>query len=165
MLTQQRLKELLSYDQGTGIFIWSTKKSKRIKIGDIAGCKNPDGYIYIRVDGKGYFAHRLAWLYVYEKMPEKEIDHINEIRDDNRMCNLRLANHQENGQNQSNPRTHNTSGFLGVSWHKCGKKWRAYITLNGKIKHLGYFNTAEEAHAAYLCAKREYHLFWVEKQF
>ena len=162
MITQQRLKELLSYDPETGLFINLTQRRPQAKIGSVAGCKNNNGYIRIMIDGKSYLAHRLSWLYSYGDFPEKELDHINEIKDDNRINNLRLATHKENGQNVSSPGINNNSGFRGVCWHKRDKKWRAQIKLNGKIKYLGSFNTSEEAYECYLKAKREMHTFWVE---
>lgn len=161
-LTQQRLKELLSYDPETGLFINLTQRRPQAKIGSVAGCKHYSGYIHIKIDNKKYMAHRLAWLYVYGEMPKKELDHINEIKDDNRIVNLRLATHKENGQNVSSPRIDNNSGFRGVSWDKKAKKWCAQIGINGKYKNLGYFVTPEEAYEAYLKAKRKIHTFWVE---
>ena len=163
-LTQERLQELLSYDPGTGIFTNLKSRGNRIKIGSVAGSKNPNGYVHIQIDYKKYQAHRLIWLYVYGEFPEKSLDHINEVKDDNRLVNLRLATHQENHQNQSSPQTNNTSGYLGVCWHKQHGKWLARIMANGKHKHLGLFNTAEEASEAYLTAKRKLHQFWVEEK-
>jgi len=157
------IKTYLSYNPNTGIFTWITKNTNRIKINDIAGHKNSEGYIHIRFDGKLYLAHRLAWLYVNGELPKKDIDHINEIKDDNRICNLRLATPQENTHNQSSPMSTNASGFRGVHWHKQDKKWRARITVNGKAKSLGLFDTAEEAHEAYLKAKKELHPFWMKE--
>ena len=161
-ITQKRLQELLSYDPETGLFINLTQRRGPAKKGSIAGCKRHNGYIYIKIDGKQYRAHRLAWLYVHGNFSGKDLDHINEIKTDNRIVNLRLATNQENGHNVSNPSINNTSGFLGVTWHKQYQKWQAQITTNGKYKHLGYFNTAEEAYKTYLKAKREFHLFWIE---
>jgi len=163
-ITQKRLQELLSYDPETGLFINLTQRSSRAKKGSTTGCKRQDGYIHIKLDYKLYFAHRLAWLYVHGNFPEKDIDHINEIKGDNRLVNLRLATNQENMHNISSPQINNTSGFLGVSWDKNAQKWRARIIINKKYKHLGYFNTAEEAYEAYLKAKRELHPFWVEEK-
>ena len=163
-LTQERLKELLHYDHDTGIFTNLKSRGKRIKIGSVAGTKNSNGYVHIQIDYKKYQAHRLIWLYVYGEFPEKSLDHINEVKDDNRLVNLRLATHQENHQNQSSPQTNNTSGYLGVYWHKGAKKWRAQIQVNGKKKYLGYFDTAEEASKAYVTAKRKLHQFWVEEK-
>ena len=164
MITQERIKELLSYDPKTGVFINLTQRANNIKIGSIAGNKRSDGYIQIQLDKKSYRAHQLAWLYVYGELPEKSLDHINEKKDDNRVSNLRLAIEQENPHNQSSPQTNNTSGFRGVNWHKRDKKWRAQIKLKGKKICLGNFNTPEEAYEAYLRAKRELHPFWVEKK-
>lgn len=162
MLTQERLKELLHYEPGTGIFINITQRGP-VKKGVVAIGKNSDGYTTIMLNKKGYLAHRLAWLYTYGEFPKTFLDHINETRDDNRIINLRLATRQENAQNISKPNINNNSGFLGVSWHKQRKKWIACIHLNGRKKHLGCFNTAEQASEAYLVAKRILHPFWEEK--
>mgnify|MGYP000037034139 CR=1 FL=1 len=163
MLTQERLKELLHYDPDTGLFTWIKSTNTSIKINSVAGGKTSRGYIQIRADKKLYLAHRLAWLYFYGNFPESFLDHVNEKPSDNRISNLRLATHQENGHNKSTPHKNNTSGFLGVTWQKLNKKWLAQIRLNGKRKHLGLFNTPESAHKAYLEAKRELHPFWREK--
>jgi len=162
MLTQERLKEVLSYDSTTGLFIWAVSRGK-LKNGATAGYNRPDGYNHIKLDYKYYYTHRLAWLYVYGEFPENEIDHINQNRSDNRISNLREANRQENKHNQSKPNKNNASGYLGVYWNKIEKKWSAQIAINGKDKRLGVFNTAEEASEAYLKAKRKLHTFWVEK--
>ena len=163
MLSQQRLKELLEYNQETGLFTNRVQRNSHAKKGGVAGTKTKYGYISIQIDKKLYLAHRLAWLYVYGEFPEKSLDHINEIKDDNRLVNLRLATRQENGHNISILRITNKSGFIGVSWNKKPKKWLASIAINGKNKHLGLFNTPEEASEVYLKAKRELHPFWKEK--
>ena len=163
-LTQEQLQELLHYDHDTGIFT-NLKSRGAVKIGSVAaGYKNPNGYIYIAIDYKRYLAHRLAWLYVHGNFPVNQIDHINEVKDDNRIVNLRLATDLENKHNQSSPRTNNTSGYLGVGWYKPYGKWQALIQVNGRRKHLGCFDTAEEASEAYLTAKRKLHQFWVEEK-
>ncbi len=139
-ITQERLKELVHYDSETGIFIWKTKTSKysHIKIDDIVGGINKkSGYIQTRIDGKKYQLHRLIWLYMYGYMP-KQIDHINQARADNRICNLREVNNQDNHKNRTR-NINNTSSVTGVSWHKRIKKWSSQITINGKQIHLGYF--------------------------
>jgi hypothetical protein len=161
-LTQELLKELLSYDPDTGIFTNLTQRGK-VKKGAVAGSKYSNGYIYIEVDYKRYRAHRLAWLYVYGEFPANQIDHINEIKDDNKIVNLRLATNLENQHNVSSLQLNNTSGFRGVFWRKNRKKWKAIIYLNGRQKHIGHFDTAEEASEAYLAAKKELHPFWEEK--
>jgi len=162
-LTQEQLQQLLSYDPDTGIFT-NLKSRGRVKIGSVAGSKYSNGYICIAIDSKRYLAHRLIWLYVYGEFPANQIDHINEVKDDNRLVNLRLATSQENQHNKSSPQTNNTSGYLGVYWNKPRGKWIARIQVNGKNKHLGLFNTAEEASAVYLAVKRELHQFWVEEK-
>ena len=79
------------------------------------------------------------------------------------MINLRLATVQENNHNISTSNKNNASGLRGVCWHKFSGKWRAQIKINGNIKHLGLFNTSDEASEAYLAAKKELHPFWKEK--
>ena len=163
-LTQEQLQQLLSYDPETGIFTNLTQRGRSVKIGAVAGSKYSEGYICIAIDYKRYLAHRLAWLYVHDNFPVNQIDHINEVKDDNRIVNLRLATDLENKHNQSSPRTNNTSGYLGVGWYKPYGKWQALIQVNGRRKHLGCFDTAEEASEAYLTAKRKLHQFWVEEK-
>jgi hypothetical protein len=90
---------------------------------------------------------------------KKQLDHINGIKRDNRIENLREATDSENQQNQKKPPAHNTSGFLGVTKYKRNGKWVAGIKLNGKRINLGYFDTPEAAHAAYLQKKKELHPF------
>ena len=118
--------------------------ANRVKVGDVAGWRNPTGYIRMKVGGKLYLAHRLAFLYMTGKWPEDQVDHINHIRDDNRWCNLREVSHQENHKNQSKPKS-NTSGVTGVCWCKRYKKWKAQIKVEGKVKNLGSFTSKEDA--------------------
>lgn len=158
MLTQSRLKELLHYDPETGVFTWRVNKGGPAKAGGLAGSRNRGGYRIIGIDYRLYQAHRLAWLYIHGEWPKHEIDHINGVRDDNRIDNLRGATHAENHQNRKKS-TRNTSGFLGVSWYPATKKWRSRIRTNRKLKSLGLFDTPESAHAAYLSAKAALHTF------
>lgn len=155
-LTQERLKELLSYDPETGVFVWVKRTGNQYTIGMVAGCLHWKGYLRIQIDRKKYFAHRLAWLYITGVFPPNETDHINRNRADNRFVNLREVTGSQN-QHNSNKSLSNTSGFKGVSYHTHSKKWHAYIKLNHARKHLGYFSTPEEASAAYLAAKPIYH--------
>lgn len=158
-LTQKELKRLLRYDPETGVFTWKVKPCKNMKSGIMAGGLHPRGYRYIRIGRKKYGSHRLAWLYVHGYMPPDEADHINGVRDDNRISNLRLANSSENSQNIYSSRNNNKSGFLGVVFSKAFRKWGSQIGVGGKRYHLGHFSTPEEAHQAYLKAKREMHPF------
>jgi hypothetical protein len=159
MITQERLKEVLSYDSETGVFVWKERNKKYTKRlnGKEAGCLRPDGYKTIVIDQRKYPAHRLAFLYINGSMPKFQIDHINGNGSDNRTCNLREANNAENQQNKYNCHSDNYSGLLGVSFYKERNVFYSRIQINGKQKHLGYFDTPEEAHKAYLNKKRELH--------
>lgn len=153
----ERLRSLLDYDPETGKFTWRVRTSNRVDVGRGAGCREArDGYIYIRLDDTLYKAHRLAWLYVHGEWPIGALDHINGIPGDNRIVNLRAASPSQNSCNQRR-QSNNSSGFKGVSWYKRDGKWKAHITYRGKGFHLGYFDTAEEAYAAYCAKAKELH--------
>ena len=156
-LTFKRLHELLHYCSDTGVFTWVKRPSNRIKIGQVAGCINVDGYVTIRIDSEIEYGHRLAWLYSFKKWPADQVDHINGSRADNRIANLREADQRINSQNQRRARRDNKStGLLGVT--KRGNKWRAQIMCAGAANRLiGSFASPDEAHAAYLAAKRLIH--------
>lgn len=155
---QWRLKELLHYDPETGVFTWKQYRGHLAQEGFVAGRPNKAGHIQISVDGRRYMAHRLAWLYVYGDFPEDGIDHINRVKDDNRICNLRPATPVENGQNRP-PSKNNKSGRSDVIFSNYHKRWRARITIAGKRIHLGFFDTFEQAAAARTAAKAKYHTF------
>jgi hypothetical protein len=163
MITQSKLKQLLHYDLNTGQFTRLVSTSIRVKVGYIAGYVRPDGYRVICIDYKLYRAHRLAWLYIYGKMP-KELDHINGVRDDNRIGNLRECTRGENLQNRKSHKN-SSSKYLGVSWHKSAKKWLAQIQINDKKKRLGLFTTQEDAFFAYCDAKKQLHTFNPEVRY
>lgn len=156
MLTIEQLKNALNYDANTGVFIWKTRPSKAVKVGDVAGCvEKRIGYVTIGIAKRIYKAHRLAWLYAYGEWPKGLIDHINGDKADNRIANLRDVFADGNSQNIRKPNRRNKSGFMGVIFFQ--KKWRASITVSGKTKWLGDYATPEEAHQVYLVAKRKYH--------
>ena len=144
IITQFRLKEVLEYDPTTGIFIRLVANSNRVKVGDIAGWYCGNGYLYIHIDGRKYLSHRLAWLYMTGKFPAEQIDHINHVRDDNRIDNLRCVTNTYNQRNATKNRN-NTSGVTGVSWSKVAKKWWANIWVDGKNVHLGFFVDMQDA--------------------
>lgn len=148
MITQTELQALLSYDAETGLFRRKVRSSNRIKEGEIAGSLDAKGYVCIRVSGKTYKAHRLAWLYVYGQMPTGEIDHINHSKADNRIENLRDVS---KAVNQQNPKT-----IKGVQ--KDRSRFRSQIRVNGKRINLGSFDTEQKARDAYLSAKRTFHV-------
>ena len=147
-LTQERLKELLTYSPETGLFYWVKRTSNRAHAG-AAGCHcQRSRYILIGIDGNVYPAHRLAWLFMHGAFPADEIDHINGVRADNRWVNLRECAHAQNLKNMKRP-SHNTSGLKGVHFHRATGKWRARIKSDGKHHSLGLHSTKEQAHAAY----------------
>jgi hypothetical protein len=152
-LTAEQVRAILSYDPETGAFTWRARPS--VRAGRRAGRVVPDGYVKIEHDGRSYFAHRLAWLYVYGDWPEAYVDHINGIRSDNRICNLRKANLSQNNAHRRGAECN--GGLRGASFHKSVGRWRARIRNGGKEIELGYFDTAEEAHAAYRNASLKLH--------
>lgn len=154
-LTHARLTQLFHYDPETGVFTRKTATGGR-KIGQISGCKNKNGYIEIGIDSHLYKAHRVAWFYMTGGWPNRFIDHINGVKDDNRFSNLREATNSENTRN-SRMRNDNTSGLKGVTFHKATGKWCAQIMKHGKQNHLGLFNTPEDAYCAYRAASEELH--------
>jgi hypothetical protein len=154
--SRKRILGLLSYNAETGVFHWLKVTSNRTKIGAVAGTLCGNGYQYIRVDNKRMLSHRLAWFMFYGDWPPDQVDHINCIRSDNRISNLRLACNSENKCNEG-LRTTNSSGFKGVSWDIRKKLWQATITKNYKQIHLGRFNTKALAHEAYLQAAQKLH--------
>jgi len=155
-LTQEQIKEFLSYDPLTGIFKWAVNR-RRIKHGTIAGSVNSRGYVRISLFDKSYFAHRLAWLYMTGEWASM-IDHKNGNKSDNKWSNLRLANPAINAQNVRAATSRSRIGVLGVSPPARGKtRFKAAIQISGKSVHLGYHDTADKAHAAYVAAKRQLH--------
>jgi len=155
MITQAELKENLHYDAETGVFTRRIALARRVQIGDVAGCKRSDGYISIRVCGKSRQAHRLAWLHTYGNWPKGEIDHINHIKDDNRIINLREVTTQENLRNSSKS-IRNTSGTTGVSWNNQKQKWCACVGVDGKNVSAGCFSDKFEAVCARKSAENKY---------
>lgn len=155
-LTQQTLKSVLAYDAETGLFRYLSNRGRQAKKGSIAGYNHEQGYVRIKIKGVQYYAHRLAWLYVYGEFPQKLLDHINGVTSDNRIANLRLATQAQNMGNSRKP-INNTTGFKGVCFHKQTGKFVAHISMNNKLKSLGYFKTAEDAHKAYVEAAKRLH--------
>jgi len=154
LFTKESVSEYMSYDPETGNFL-RLKTSGSKKMGEKVGYNN-GRYLEVNVFGKKTRGHRLAWFLTYGYMP-KIIDHINGNGLDNRLSNLREVTQQENCHNIKKLPNHNTTGYMGVSYYKAGKKYSAHININGKKKHLGYFITALDAHNAYLTAKKKYH--------
>lgn len=131
----------LRYDPDSGHLFWKTPGRRR-RIGVPVGCLSRDGYLHVGLNKKYYLAHRVSWMLYYGEWPAKHIDHINHLKTDNRIINLRQVSSQENGKNQKFYIS-NTSGAIGVSRHY--GKWVANITVNGKRIYLGRFMEIEDA--------------------
>jgi hypothetical protein len=155
MITQDALKELLSYNPETGDFTWLKAITNSIRVGGLAGTCNNLGYWKIKIFGKLYGAHRLAWLYTYGSFPPDQTDHINGRRDDNRIENLRAVTNSENTRNGKRRYT-NTSGVTGVRWRKQDQSWQAQISDKGKQLHLGLFKDLFSAVAVRKSAESKY---------
>ncbi len=156
------LRKLLRYEPDTGKLFWRERTPDMFEGGLYSSersCRafntrhadkeaftsdSFDGYKQGMTLGKAYQAHRIVWALHYGEWPEGQIDHINGIRDDNRIVNLRVVSNSENCKNQK-LRSTNTSGHLGVSWHKPTGRWQAYIQTSGRINYLGIFKDFEEA--------------------
>jgi len=140
-LEVNELRKVLNYDPETGMFTWMNSER--------AGNANARGYVSIWHQGVHYYAHRLAWEWVAGSPPQNDIDHINQIKSDNRFTNLRESTRSENMFNRGKNRN-NLSGTKGVSFCKTTGKWKAQISVDRKYIHIGRFNTIEEAGKAYL---------------
>ena len=157
-LTQERLQYLLSYNPDTGEFTRLVRRG-RCPAGEIAGypSRKSSGqfYVKIRIDGKKYYAHRLAWLYTYGDWPKDQIDHLYQDSLNNRLINLREVTNAENLKNRKR-QNNNRSGVTGVHFHNKAQKWEAYITVNFKRIYLGHFDLKDDAIVARKNAEVEY---------
>jgi len=171
-LSVDLLREVLDYDQETGLLWWRERPAKLFRDGGTGGAsaaaarwnalhsgrqafttRRRVGYLQGRIFDWPYLAHRVAWAVHFGEWPAGEIDHINGAKDDNKIANLRNASRVENARNQSVPRD-NKSGHIGVSFET--GKWRAQIMADGRRKHLGLFDSIEAAAAARKAAEREH---------
>jgi hypothetical protein len=148
------LKSLLSYDPQTGVFKWAKPPRRSVGIGSVAGSDDGRGYTVIGLFGRQYRAHRLAWLYMHGVLPDGEIDHINRVRNDNRIANLRIATSSQQKMNKFQTQQ---SGYPGVYLERRSKtcpyksqvRYRDPLTGRSVLKHLGVFKDAAEAHEVY----------------
>jgi HNH endonuclease/AP2 domain len=153
-LPLKRLREILDYNPATGVFVWKQTMNVTARAGQVAGSVNVWGYVQIKIGGKNYQGHRLAWFYVHGVWPEHEIRHVNDNRQDNRIANLKEITGLQIVL--SHPlRRDNTSGYKGVTFCRTTGRWQAILFANGKRAHLGRFDTKEEAYKAYCEAGRK----------
>ena len=154
-LTQKRVKELLSYDPETGVFIWNICRNRLAPVGGIAGADTSNGYRRIVIGGREYLAHRVAWFYMEGYWPEHEIDHINRVKNDNRWKNLRHVSRQCNLRNQKLSYV-NKSGVTGLCHCGRSKKWHVAIGVGGKSVWLGDYKSKHKAAMVRWEAEKKY---------
>lgn len=156
MIELAELKKWLHYSPLAGVFEWR-RSGHAIRAGALAGsiCKDT-GYIEVRLRGKHYKAHHLAWFYMTGVWPESDIDHKDGDRTNNAFGNLRLATKSQNQWNKRLSKT-STSGVKGVSYDRPTRKWRATVGVDDKKVHVGLFKTKEEAEAAAREKRTELH--------
>lgn len=146
-LTAERLRELLHYDQETGLFTWRIPRKGTGGVGSVAGRINPgNGYIDICIDYKRHLGHRLAWLYMTGEWPQNDVDHRDRVRANNAWSNLREATRAQNLANASKHKN-GAMPFKGIQ--RNGKGWQATIMVRGVRKCLGTYATPEKAAEAY----------------
>lgn len=156
-ITPEELKGVLEYNPITGYFLWLGEKSFYRMRGKRAGVLQPNGYRNIQIAGRRFHEHKLAFIYMEGSAPSLPIDHKNGVKSDNRWENLRAVRHADNMHNQRRPHKNNRSGFLGVVVRPGSNRFWSKIRVDSKNIHLGVFDTAEEAHSAYLKAKVSMH--------
>ena len=157
MTTSDKIRSMLFYAEDTGVFTWRVDRQGGTKAGDIAGQLNPNGRVYIGAIGRRFLRSHLAWCYVHGRIPTHEIDHIDGNPANDAIANLRHVSHKTNAQNRvrANRRVSGRSStYLGVSWKTDRQKWVANISSDSHTKHLGYFESEQDAHAAYVQAKQ-----------
>lgn len=154
--TPEQLAQLFDYNPNTGELKWRAAPSTLVEAGSLVGYVNKDGYVQAQVKRKKLLAHRVAWAIHFGAWPEGVIDHINGIRTDNRIENLRAVTPRINTENRRSAATQSKSGLLGAHARPNGR-WRAEIRADGVRRRLGDFAAAEDAHQAYVDAKRVLH--------
>jgi hypothetical protein len=146
---------LFHYSPETGVFTRKVRSGSRGCVGSVAGGEDAEGYVRLRIFGSKHAAHRIAWVMHYGRQPEGLIDHINGDTSDNRIANLRVVDNSTNLENQRRARSDNALGVMGV--RRRNTRFEARICVKGQAQQIGTFDTAKDAHAAYLCHKRAMH--------
>lgn len=153
MIDKSFVDSILRYEPETGLFFWKVSPAIVVRAGSPAGTTDRKGYIGICIKRKKYKAHRLAWLVTHGMWPQEQIDHINGVKSDNRIVNLRQCDSFGNAQNQKSKR----GRIKGISYIARLCKWQAEIRSRGVREYLGIYSTPEEAHAAYWNAAQSRH--------
>ncbi len=154
-LTADEVRSLFDFNPATGELQWRVRR-QGVRSSRSRNSLNSHGYREVTIRGRSYLVHRIGWLHHFGKWPVSQLDHVNGVRTDNRIKNLREATPSQNQWNRRKPKN-NTSGFKGVSLYKKGRRrWRAIIKVGEKSVYLGVYKTAQEAHAAYVAAARVY---------
>jgi len=153
-LTSERLRAALRYEPETGLFVWVNPPGEHARLAGYVAGGISTGYVLIKIDGRKYRAHHLAWLYTHGEWPSMEIDHANGCPLDNRISNLRLATNPQNQANRRRDRAKSTP--KGVKALPSGR-FAARITVNKKLIHLGVFATEDQAQTAYLSASKSHY--------
>lgn len=155
----EEIQKLIDYDPVTGL-IKSKISRPGVKAGSVMGTvRKTNGYLQIGINRKLYYAHRLAMMISGYDIEGAQVDHIDGDKLNNRLANLRVSRNFENSQNIKGPYKTNTTGILGVKKANQKSGYVARISVKGKVIHLGTYDSADAAGAAYLKAKRKYHEF------
>jgi hypothetical protein len=158
-VTYKELHSILDYNEITGIFTWKMQVSNKIKVGNTAGILDR-GYIRIGIGGKIYYAHRLAWLYVYGEWPELLIDHIDGNKSNNAIDNLREATKSQNMQNRGVQKNNKSCTKIpGVSYDTKNNKYQVYLHINNCSKFFGYFSSIKDAEEECIKQRRIHYKF------
>lgn len=160
-LTPDQIRSLLKLNVETGELRWTAAASQGRLADRVAGSLASNGYWQIKTGGVCYLAHRIVWAIVHGEWPEKDIDHIDGNKGNNAMSNLRLVTKSENMQNLAVTGKRTASGLAGASHRPASnrrrEKWDAKIRIDGVLKHLGSFDSPQEAHAKYMQVKSLHH--------
>ena len=148
-------RNLHRFEYRAGVLYWSGNFGPRAREGRKVGSMDTHGYLQVKLDGKYVLVHRIIW-YMFNQDSPPQVDHINRVRGDNRIENLRASNNTLNQQNTST-RTDNTSGHAGVSFNKHAGKWLVRLSVSGRRLYLGCFDELTTAVAAHKQAKDKYH--------
>lgn len=157
----EEVRRLFDYSNEAGGLVWKVSPARAVKPGSRAGTHNGEGYRTVCIKRNFFLEHRLVWAHVYGAWPSLQIDHINGVRDDNRISNLRDVSPSINQQNKRSAPKSSKSGVLGAHLRSNGT-YQPKIRVDGRCVALGTFKTAQEANEAYLSAKRKHHEGYAE---